>query len=121
MLRKVEERKLITCVKISRGSPSIFYILFADDTFVFCKASVREGSYIMKILDNYELASGKKVNMGKCSVSFEKRTREGNRREVTTVLGMKEVQDQVKYLGLPSHIGRTNKEVFSFVRTRVEE
>ncbi|GAA0156366.1 hypothetical protein LIER_38260 [Lithospermum erythrorhizon] len=41
--------------------------------------------------------------------------------KVLGVLNMMEVQDQGKYLGLPSQIGHTKKEVFKFVRERVDE
>ncbi|GAA0168863.1 hypothetical protein LIER_40656 [Lithospermum erythrorhizon] len=121
MPRVAEERRTLSGMKISRGSPSISYILFADDTLIFCKVGVAEATTILRILEDYELASGQKVDMGKCVVSFEKRTRIQDRSAVLEVLNMVEVQDQGKYLRLPSHIGRTNKEVFRFVCNKVEE
>ncbi|GAA0165710.1 hypothetical protein LIER_21037 [Lithospermum erythrorhizon] len=98
MLRKTEERKCLTSIKINRGSPSISNILFADDTFIFCKASVDEARVVIKILEDYELASGQKVNMGKFSVSFEKRIRERNMRSVVDILRMVEASFLYKVL-----------------------
>ncbi|GAA0145641.1 hypothetical protein LIER_36157 [Lithospermum erythrorhizon] len=34
---------------------------------------------------------------------------------------MREVQDQGKYIGLPSYIGRSKKEVFGYLLTKVDE
>ncbi|GAA0185048.1 hypothetical protein LIER_32336 [Lithospermum erythrorhizon] len=96
MLREAEERKVLTGVKISAGSPSISHILFADDTLIFCKATEDEGG------------------------RFEKRTSSEVRQRVSIVLPIVEVRDQGKYLGLPLHIGRSTKEVFGYIQGRVE-
>ncbi|GAA0148549.1 hypothetical protein LIER_36747 [Lithospermum erythrorhizon] len=72
MLREAEERIVLNGVKISSGSPSINHILFADDTLIFCKATLEEGETIMKIVSDYEEASGQKINYDKCIISFEK-------------------------------------------------
>ncbi|GAA0163216.1 hypothetical protein LIER_19133 [Lithospermum erythrorhizon] len=74
----------------------------------------------MQILGDYELASLQKVNIEKCSVSFEGRTTREVRTNVLAILKTVEVEDQGKYLGLPSHIGRTKKDVFCFVRVKAE-
>ncbi|GAA0170367.1 hypothetical protein LIER_40942 [Lithospermum erythrorhizon] len=121
MLRDTEERRALTGIKIARDCPSINHILFVDDTLVFCKATVEEGKEIKWILEDYEVALGQKVNMGKCSINFEPRTSPEVRVQVLQVLGMREVSDQGKYLGLPSHIGRRKKEVFQFINVRVKD
>ncbi|GAA0173765.1 hypothetical protein LIER_27313 [Lithospermum erythrorhizon] len=59
-------------------------------------------------------ALGQKVKIDKCSASFDPNTPQGTRRLVIEVLGMKEVMDHGKYLGLPSYIGKSKREVFSF-------
>ncbi|GAA0160329.1 hypothetical protein LIER_16910 [Lithospermum erythrorhizon] len=74
----------------------------------------------MGILSEYEEASGQRINRDKCSVSFDKCTREDRRRELLSILGMSEVADQGKYLGLPSQIGRTKREVFKFLVEKVD-
>ncbi|GAA0160613.1 hypothetical protein LIER_17131 [Lithospermum erythrorhizon] len=120
MLREVELRKSLTGIKISRESPSISHILFADDTMIFCKAVVEEGNEVMRILKDYEVASGQKINRNKCSVSYDAATPSHVRHSVTSGLGVREVTDQRKYLGLPSHIGRSKREVFSYLNGKVE-
>ncbi|GAA0151960.1 hypothetical protein LIER_37393 [Lithospermum erythrorhizon] len=75
----------------------------------------------MRVLHKYEEASGPKINLAKCSVSFDSSASNCVQREMLSVLGMREVTDHEKYLGLPSNIGRSKKEVFSFIMGRVED
>ncbi|GAA0175108.1 hypothetical protein LIER_28352 [Lithospermum erythrorhizon] len=117
MLRAVEETRELSGIPISREGPSISHILFADDTMIFCRASVEEGAEVMNILRVYEEASGQMVNNNKCSVSFSPKTRTETRGSILTALGMREVRDQGKYLELPSQIGRTKR----YITERVEE
>ncbi|GAA0166060.1 hypothetical protein LIER_21307 [Lithospermum erythrorhizon] len=100
-----KERKALTGIKISRESPSISHILFADDTMLFCKASVSESQEIMSILEDY--CFGTKNKYGQMLV--------------ISVLGMKEVEDQGKYLDLRSQIGRSKREVFTYIVGKVED
>ncbi|GAA0163890.1 hypothetical protein LIER_39678 [Lithospermum erythrorhizon] len=120
MLRSAEERRALSGIHISRESPSISHILFADDTMIFCRATLEEAKVVMNILREYEAVSGQMINI-KCSISSSPRTGGRMRGDILVVLGMKEVRDQDKYLGLPSHIGRTKKEIFPYIVGRVEE
>ncbi|GAA0152965.1 hypothetical protein LIER_37597 [Lithospermum erythrorhizon] len=74
----------------------------------------------MRILGDYEKALGQKINVGKCSVSFSSRTPMSMREIMLASMGMREVKDQGKYLGLPSQIGRTKKEIFRYIQSKVE-
>ncbi|GAA0166457.1 hypothetical protein LIER_21606 [Lithospermum erythrorhizon] len=120
MIREAEECKSLTRVKISKDSLSMNHVLFADGTFIFCRAIDREGIEAMRILREYETTSGQKVNVEKCSVSFLSQTPHPMRRTILGVLGTREVSDQGKYLGLPLQVGRTKKEVFRYIKTKVE-
>ena len=40
------------------NGPRISHLFFADDTFLFCRAELREVQTIQNILQKYELASG---------------------------------------------------------------
>ncbi|GAA0181544.1 hypothetical protein LIER_30253 [Lithospermum erythrorhizon] len=63
----------------------------------------------MRILGDYEEASGQKVNLNKCSVNFDPATLTGNRRTVLDILGMRKMADHGKNLGLPLYIGKSGK------------
>ncbi|CAN0860400.1 Putative ribonuclease H protein At1g65750 [Linum grandiflorum] len=50
----------ISEVKISRHSPSVFHLFFADDSFVFLEASEESTSHLKSILNNYQFLLGQK-------------------------------------------------------------
>lgn len=69
-IRKEERGKRLTGLKIARGSPAISHFLFADNSLFFCKATPEECGVILKILKDYEAASGQQINFEKSSVQF---------------------------------------------------
>jgi hypothetical protein len=55
-------KKSVACgdlhgVQICRGAPVVSHLLFADDCFLFCRATIGEANLLMKILKTYEEAS----------------------------------------------------------------
>lgn len=74
MLHHFENRKFIQGVKVCKRAPSITHMLFADDSYLYCKAGESEAQRMMEILSKFELASGKKVNRSKSSVFFSTNT-----------------------------------------------
>ena len=65
MLRKAEENKDITGFLITRGGLQLSHLFFADDSLLFCKATVGEWTKMKGVLDAYERASGQKLNKEK--------------------------------------------------------
>lgn len=65
--------------------------------------------------------SGQKINCSKSSVIFSPCIENDKRRRVCEILGVTEVFDPGKYLGLPMRIGKKNNEVFSFLNDRVSK
>lgn len=60
LIRKYENKGWIHGIKICRLVPSISHMLFADDIYVYCKASTDEAMKIMELLNLFERASGKR-------------------------------------------------------------
>lgn len=119
MSRKATERRLLHGVRASRNGPEISHLFFADDSLLFTRANRQECSVIVDILNKYEAASGQKINLDKSEVSFSRGVSNSLREELSSFLGMHAVDDHVKYLGLPTIIGRSKKAVFSVVKDRI--
>lgn len=97
----------------------ITHLFFADDSLLFYKASGQECQALNKILELYEAASSKKINTDKSYVFFSYNTPDDTKKEMLDILGPKQDSRHSKYLGLPSIIGKSKKEVFVEVTKRV--
>ena len=73
----------------------------------------------MEILELYEATSGQKINVEKSSVFFNQNTPNDIKGEVLEILGPMQDTKHGKYLGLPSIIGKSKKDVFAEVKERV--
>nr|KYP39961.1 hypothetical protein KK1_038699 [Cajanus cajan]KYP39965.1 hypothetical protein KK1_038703 [Cajanus cajan] len=65
LLRKAEARGELHEATICRGAPQVSHLLFADDCFLFCKATELECTTLRTILQQYESASGQAINLKK--------------------------------------------------------
>ena len=110
---------MLSGVSICRGSPMVTHLFFANDSLLFCKASIQECQKLMAILDLYEATSGQKINEDKSSISFSQNTPSDLKAEVLEVMGPMKDSKHYKYLGLPSIICRSKTNVFAKVKERV--
>ena len=106
-------------LSISRNSPQLTHLLFADDSLLFCRATIEEFRKIMEILEIYEEGSGQKVNKNKTAIFFSKSSPEGTKDEIKEALSLQEIVHYDKYLGLPSLVGRKKRESFNFIKQNV--
>ena len=67
----------------------------------------------------YEKAFGQKLNREKTTMFFSKATSEERKLEIIEALGVSEVKEYEKYLGLPAVIGRNKKVSLNFIKERV--
>lgn len=59
------------------------------------------------------------INYNKSSLVFSKNVKEDSQRVVSETLGIERGEASVKYLGLPSLVGRKKKEILGFIRDKV--
>lgn len=84
-------------------------LLFANDSLLFCHASIEECQTIKEILYIYEMASRQKVNYEKTAIFFSKNTSLERREEIKVFLNATSSVPFEKYLELPPIIGRGKK------------
>ena len=120
LLRYAAHHSDIHGVSCSRNGPSITYLLFANDSLLYCKASLSKCHIIMEILQTYEIASGQKINSDKSSIFFSSNTPQSLRQEIKRFFNANSNEPLEKYLGLLPIIGRGKKQAFEDIKSRVQ-
>ena len=106
-------------MKIAQKGPTLTHLFFADDSLIFCKASVQEAKAAVQVIEDYGKASGQVSNADKSSIFFSKNMREEVRQQILQVMGgMKQVKKS-QYLGLPMVIGRSKSTVFKYIKEKI--
>lgn len=105
--------------RICLQAPTITHLLFADDIFLFFKASSSEASAVKEVLNRYELLSGQAVNYQKSSVFFSSNVRRDKQFKIKNILQVHNEIGNSTYLGLPSLIGRSKKTVFNYLKDKI--
>uniref|UniRef100_A0A803NST3 Reverse transcriptase domain-containing protein n=1 Tax=Cannabis sativa TaxID=3483 RepID=A0A803NST3_CANSA len=119
LLRQKERDKSFPGFKVARRAPAISHLLFADDSFLFCPASIRSCNVIKEVLDLYERATGQKVNFQKSSLYFSPNVELRDQTLISDFMRIPVRPSFEKYLGLPQHIGRTKKQLFHYLHDKV--
>lgn len=107
--------------RISPSAPEITHLLFADDSFLFFRATREEATRVKDILNEYAENSGQSVNYSKSGVFFSSNVRRDKQVEISEILGIHGDISTSNYLGLPSLIGRSKKRVFGFLKEKVSK
>ena len=119
-IQKAGRDDLIRGFSLCRSGPKITHLFFADDTLLFCRAKMGETCRLFKtFLQLYEKASGQKINRNKTTVFFSKATNEGRKVEIKDFLGVSEVKEYKRYLGLPVVVGKNKKASLNYIKERV--
>ncbi|KAL9676085.1 hypothetical protein QQ045_004298 [Rhodiola kirilowii] len=91
--------KRLKGLRICRGAPVISHLFFADDSMFFLKATRQNAYRTKRVLEEYELISGQKINLGKSEVVFSRKIRSEEGEKLAKswgmwkkVLGWKELQ-----------------------------
>ena len=96
-----------------------FSFIFADDSLLFCRAKVEDVEAIQVLLNLYEKASGQKINSAKTTLFFSKNVLDSTKETIKNLLGVAEIKEYEKYLGLPAVVGRNKKASLNYIKDRV--
>lgn len=96
-------------------------MLFADDSYLYCKATTTEAAKVCQLLNTFEAASGQQVNRQKSSIFFSKNTDEVTRTEVCNLMQKNEATEHITYLGLPNTMGRNKSAVLGYLKDRIRK
>ncbi|XP_059450878.1 uncharacterized protein LOC132181647 [Corylus avellana] len=107
-------------LKISRNTPAIHHLLFADDLLIFGKATLKEANTICSCLKKYCLWSGQSINNGKSSIRFSKNTNLTTAAMILDILPYSKNPSKSIYLGLPILLGNSKKAAFLNILDRVK-
>lgn len=112
-LKMKERLNDIKGIAACRTGPSISHLFFADNSLLFTRATEKDGRSIMKILKEYEQASGQLVNIQKSSIFFSPNSSSDLKESIHEIIGVEGHPPHEKYLGLPSLIGRSRNQIFA--------
>ena len=107
-------------VKASRNGPGFSHIFFADDLLFFAKATQENCEAISKVLEEFCLVMGLKINCEKSKVFFSPVVSVEDRAELTHRLGICETNNLGNYLGFPLRHKSKNRNEFHFVIDKVQ-
>lgn len=120
LLKGYEQRQWLHGVRICRKAPTISHSLFADDSYIYCKADQGEARKVTELLNLYENASGQRINKSKSSVFFSANVIEYNKNLVCQELQILEADANSKYLGLPNTLDRNKSIIFGYLKDKVK-
>ena len=71
---------------------------------------------LQDILDLYEKASGQQINRGKMTIFYSRVVSVERKVEISNFLGVPEVKEYEKYLGLPAVVGRNKRASLNYIK-----
>jgi len=116
LIERAVENKHLEGFSLCKNGAKISHLLFADDSLLFCHARMEDVSMIQEILGKYERASGQKINSNKTTIFFSGNVSNEAKLQVQNLLGVLEIKEYEKYLGLPVVVGRNKRASLNFIK-----
>jgi hypothetical protein len=119
LILKEELASNIHGIKISKNSPHVAHLLFADDLMVFSNGKSSEAACILKCLDKFSAWSGQKVNMEKSSMFLSKNCSPSTSAAIRSILNLRNIPAKAKHLGLPLFFHRNKSLAFEDLKLKI--
>ena len=99
MISQEEVQGRLQGIKISRSSPAISHLFFADDSLLFFKASPQSCATIKNLIQRFSRVSGEVINFTKSAIMFSPNTPQRFKRFLRSIIGTQSTEELGKYLG----------------------
>lgn len=109
----------LTGIQLNQWCPTLSHLFFADDAVFFLNGTLLECQNLSNILNQYCLASGQMINRNKSGVFCSPCCPTSLQENLAGALRVPILQRCGKYLGIPTDWGRSKKDMFSWLLTRV--
>ncbi|XP_074315067.1 uncharacterized protein LOC141651247 [Silene latifolia] len=106
-------------IRLCRGVTPLTHLFFADDSVFFLQDKGNSVLHLKRLLEKYCNASGQLLNEGKSGVLFSPSTRLGRARKCLRVLKIRQNKGIGKYLGIPTELQGSKKELFKGILENV--
>jgi hypothetical protein len=121
LIKKYHDHGKLHGISIARNAPALSHLFFADDSMVFCMANKTEAGHIMDNLEEYQSISGQKINLQKSEMVFSPKLLQSIKTEFQTYMPIQVSDNISKYLGLPTHVGKSKNQIFNFIMERIRK
>jgi hypothetical protein len=119
LLDKEEQMGRVHGIKISRNSPPVSHLLYADDLLIFSKGTASEAASILNCLAKFSSWSGQQVNMDKSSLFLSKNCSSNHVAEIQAVTNLRQIPASAKHLGLPLFFKRNKSLAFEDLKSKI--
>ncbi|WKA07960.1 hypothetical protein VitviT2T_025728 [Vitis vinifera] len=119
LLKQGERCGVLHGCSVARGASTVSHLFFADDSYLFFKATESESWSLKQILLRYQNLSGQEINLNKSALTFSRNTDDVVKRGICSILQVEEQADPGIYLGMPTVVGKNKRQLFEFVRRKV--
>ena len=118
LLRKAGEAGVLKGIKSSQHGFWVSHLLFANDSLLFCQATMEEGQRLLQFLEQYEVASGQAINRQKTTLFFSKNTKQ-EVESLKQLFGARIMTECERYLGLPMATGKSKVNTFKNLQEKI--
>lgn len=119
MSQQAKMQALVKGVSVCNNAPRVSHLCFANDSILYCQASVLANVHIQNILAIYGATLGQHLNREETKLLFSCNTNEDVMNDIKELWGVHSIHHHDKYLGLPSFVDRSKFHTFWYIKDKV--
>ncbi|XP_074283947.1 putative mitochondrial protein AtMg01250 [Silene latifolia] len=119
LIFKAEANGEIEGIKLSRQSPAISHLLYADDSLLCLRLTTSACESLRRILNDFSSISGQMINHQKSYIKFSPNTPADFKEHILDILHVQSKSNFGLYLGIPIDLGRRKLPSFQFLLDKI--